>query len=315
VSPRPYRWLYVQYAYTAVTLDDRGSRRAAAAALLTLWPDDPKALGIAGACLLTLDPEQAERVLQRAFDSGTADVLTPINLAMARLLLGRREQAVELLAATFDDPRLDDARRQRILEVLQQAKAADVATACAERWLLRAPTHPTPRRQLARAKARGGDAEAAVAILRQCAADEPGAVEVRQDLAFALLQTGDVEAARGLLAALVVEQPDHAWVHSLLLDVCRAAGDDAGALAEHERWARRAAADGAAWREFARALLAGEVQDLLPQALEAAERADYLAGGRDPEALRLRAETLARLGSTAEAARLRARAEALAGSR
>jgi tetratricopeptide (TPR) repeat protein/predicted Ser/Thr protein kinase len=314
-SPRHHLWLHLQYAASTVRLDDRPARRLAAEALIRLWPDDAGALDTAGACLLTIEPARAEALLERACAAKDASATAPINLAMARMLCGKADAAVPLLDRAFEDPRLDDAGRQRILELLEQAKATEAAGACVDRWLGRDPAHPVPRRYVARGHARRGDLATAIALLRACAAEHPTVAEVRQDLAFALWRSGEAAAAHDLFAALSVELPEHAWVHGQLVQVRNELGDTAGALAEHERWAARPTADAAAWRELATALLARQDTALLPRALEAAERADDLDKSPDPASLELRAEAHARLGEQRQAERLRARAAAAGSGR
>src|SRR5262249_26031293 len=113
-----------------------------------------------------------------------------------------------------------------------------------------------------------------------------------------------------ILRGIAKREPTHEATHALLLDLYQEVEEPDSVLAELDRWARARESDLDAWTRDARAQAMADGPDAARRALEAAEHADYLAGGKDPELLELRASALEKLGDPAEATRLRGRAAA-----
>lgn len=93
-------------------------------------------------------------------------------------------------------------KEARVVDEFMGALPASQVRAFLERHIERAPD---PRLEEAEALARQGDADAAVAVLRQVLADDPKHLQARLRCARVMLDAGDLDNARGVLDAVPVE--------------------------------------------------------------------------------------------------------------
>jgi tetratricopeptide (TPR) repeat protein len=311
IAPHPRLLLHAQWASLQRPLNDEAGRLESTEALLRLWPDHPLALEVAATNLLQADPKRALSLLRRALDLGLADPLGPVNLGIAQAMCGQPDAAIPTLEKAMQQPGLSEAARWRIVEIVSQLGDLEAVSRISTTWLQRDPRSLGARRAAARDASRHGDHERAIALLRECAAEAPKSFGMREDLAFALLNNNDATAAREQLTLLLAEQPTLDRTHLMMLDALDELHDEAAALEEAQRWANACPKDSEAWSELALTLLATSRPDAAERALAAAERADYLALGKRPKYLELRAKALDLLHRGDEATQLRRRAAAL----
>lgn len=93
-------------------------------------------------------------------------------------------------------------KEARVVDEFMGALPASQVRAFLERHIERAPD---PRLEEAEALVRQGDADAAVAVLRQVLADDPKHLQARFRCARVMLDAGDLDDARGVLDAVPVE--------------------------------------------------------------------------------------------------------------
>lgn len=93
-------------------------------------------------------------------------------------------------------------KEARVVDEFMGALPASQVRAFLERHIERAPD---PRLEEAEALVRQGDADAAVAVLRQVLADDPKHLQARLRCARVMLDAGDLDDARGVLDAVPVE--------------------------------------------------------------------------------------------------------------
>ncbi|MEO6594091.1 MAG: protein kinase [Planctomycetota bacterium] len=310
IAPRPRLLLHTQWAVLQGLLGDANGCHEAANALVQLWPDHPFALYIAGFTLLNVDSARALTLLQRALAQGLDDPLGQVNLGVAQARCGQNEAAVQTFEAALAQPGLGEATCWQLVQNTRLLGDPDAELRMVTAWLQREPHSVQARRSMARLLSRDGEHEPAIEMFRACLVDVPNDPELSEDLALALSNAGQSAEERVVLDALVTAQPTNERLHAMMLDVCDALGDSAAVLAEHQRWVEACGLDREAWRELAEVLLSSG-SDNNERALAAAERADYLADGKDPAFLTLRARALERLGHNDEAARLRVRISSL----
>jgi tRNA A-37 threonylcarbamoyl transferase component Bud32/Flp pilus assembly protein TadD len=311
-APRASLPMQVAWAGLAVMAGDKEKRLEAAESLLAQWPDEPVALQVGGEALMPYDARRAIELLQRALDRGVADPRCAVSLGFACAIAGEKERSVEVLVRAFANEKLTPEPRTSVLLMLERLDAVALADELAKAWVERAPEVAEARRFAGRAQARQGDTDAALANFDHAVRLRPGDFELRLDRAAVLRQRNDVERLRTELLALAAAHPAEAKVHRALVDALRVHGPQDALLGELRRWAAAKPGDVAALRELAAELLAAAGSQHLEEAFDVAERADYLAQGKDDEALRLRAMATERRGDASEAERLRRRAAALA---
>ena len=165
----------------------------------------------------------------------------------------------------------------------------------AEAILRRVPNDPRAALILASARRRQGDARGAHAILAPLAKAFPRAANTHYELGASLADLGRPAEAEAALRHAVGLNPDLADAWRALGDVLFRAGDSAGAEAAYAANARAAVRD-PALREVVQALQAGRIAEA-----QAKVRQRLLAQPNHPEALRLMADVLGRLGAHADA--------------
>jgi hypothetical protein len=138
--------------------------------------------------------------------------------------------------------------------------------------------------------------------------------DLHTQLGMLFLRQGETSVALEEAQLVLGSKPDHRDAHELRVMALRAANEMSALLAEQLRWTEVKPDDVAAWRHLATFLL-GDFGQTLPdakqRALAAASRADWLAKGRDREALELRAQAHTLLGEMAAAALCREQAATL----
>lgn len=310
-SPKAHLALQIYWTRLANIAGDKEQRLEAAEALLRQWPDDPVALTVAGEALMQYDPKRAIATLRRAQERGARDPRGMVSLGFAQIIAGEREDGIDTLRRAFAQPLLAVEPRQSVLLMLERLRP-EAAAELAASWVRDAPDCAAAHRFAGRAAARAGDARTALAHLEAAVALRPDDVDLRLDRIVVISANGDAERQRDELLALAASHPAHAEVHRQLVATLQAIGPHAALLDELRRWSRISPDNVSAWRDLAAALLAERDPALVPEAIDAAERADYLARGQDAAVLELRAAAMAALGNDAEAERLRRRAAALA---
>jgi cytochrome c-type biogenesis protein CcmH/NrfG len=311
VEPRPRLWLHVQFAALQVLRRDDDGRRLAAEALLTVWPDNPRAKAIAGTCLLTSDPHRAAELLAGSFDDSGHDALNRVNLGFALALARRPGEGAAEMERAMGDSNLTDAHRVRVLQVLHMIAEYDREKRLAEEWLSRQPDNVSAKWFVARTTARSGGTARALQLFRECVEAAPANFDVRLDYALGLQMAGELDEAVVQAKRVAEQQPGLERAHDLLVDLYRLRNDGEAVIAELERWVGKEPENAKSWRCLAGEYLRRDGAGDTARALDAAERSVRLTKGRDTEALGMHADALEHHGDTAAAARLRAQIAAL----
>jgi tetratricopeptide (TPR) repeat protein len=311
VSAQPRLMRNLQWAGIVAMTQNLAARKEAADTLLALWPDSAQALHYAGTDLILVDPQRSAELLQKALALGLVDPICELNLAIALQKLGRKDEAVRRAHRALADPSLFDRGREMGIELLQQLDDFKGAETEAERWLASEPDNVVAMRLLGETSSNADDGPRAVEVLRKLADRAPKDVAAQYNLAVALDSASNLVAATDQLRVVLALDPAHERAHRRLMGVLGDRKDAPAILAELERWNVVRADDAKAAGDLATVLLLVDDDPAAPaKALAAAERADYLTGGKDAAALELHARALERLGDKIGAARCRDRAHA-----
>jgi hypothetical protein len=316
ISPQPRLILYGAWAALAYFAKDANAERESQEALLRLWPDHPYALHFAA---VNLAATNLPRALELCVRSGRLGMDEQQHLYLLTFLLDHTERHAEMVAACRASLRFpfDDGKREGLIAGLGRHGADDARREEAERWLQEQPANLTAMRQVAIWRAEHEQDEDALPLFRQIAAKLPDDVEAQYNLATELHITSRDDEAMAQLRRVLAMDGKNNRAHVRVLDLLDddKNSDGTAALQECRRYAQARPEDAAALRELAERLLAATTAHrssaLDREAIETVTTADYLAHGKDPAILELRASIHDLLGETAAAARCRERARTL----
>lgn len=207
-------------------------------AAIAIDPDEPVArtrLGIIA--LRTGRPEVAIEHFDALQESGTPATL--LNQALALELLGRLEEAKELLERTTGTAP-EDSRVALALGILSvKLEDAPAALGCFRRYRAALGPSEVPGpvyfAYAILAHAGAGEMEAALHVGREGLVHYPGSTPILINLGAILEKRGESDAAEALYLRAVADVPPLPQAHKNLGDLAYRRGDQAGARAHYER--------------------------------------------------------------------------------
>lgn len=227
---------HVQRALAASRTGDEAAIRSAAAALGVLWPNDARASFTAGVALLSLDPQAAIPLLERAIELEPSWGAPNQNLGNAYLALKDYPRAERALQRAVEiDPKDADAFNSLGI-VFDEQGCSDEARAAYLHALALRPMYETLA-NLAELDSRVGDPALAERELRHALGYDPRESQLRIPLARILHERGETRQALAEIETVVGFDPGNVGAWELLASYHAELGDPdlAGRAAEVAR--------------------------------------------------------------------------------